>query len=185
MPRATERAAEGALLIALRVRPLGPRSETEDDRGACMPYLIIAHDHPGMDVSARSFARLIAPTSRPRAQSCWYRVPSLAKVTIRLKVAPHSSIPMILMRPSDLKLKIRMLRQASENPVALPPGWARLSTIPAPTGGRRLNQGVEHSLEIERRAANNLEHICGRGLLLPVRFLRHARHKTGKMRTPQ
>jgi hypothetical protein len=40
--------------------------------------------------------------------------PSLAKVTIRLKVAPHSSIPMILMRPSDLKLKIRMLRQASE-----------------------------------------------------------------------
>jgi uncharacterized protein len=23
--------------------------KTEDDRGECMPYLIIAHDHPGMD----------------------------------------------------------------------------------------------------------------------------------------
>ena len=32
--------------------------------------------------------------------------------------------------------------------------------------GGRLDQGVEYCLEIERRAANDLEHIGGCGLLL-------------------
>src|SRR5262249_199048 len=32
--------------------------------------------------------------------------------------------------------------------------------------GRRLDQGIQHALQVERRAADHLEHVRGSGLLL-------------------
>ena len=37
---------------------------------------------------------------------------------------------------------------------------------PHDRAGRRLDQRVQHGLQIEGRAADDLEHVCGRGLLL-------------------
>jgi len=50
--------------------------------------------------------------------------------------------------------------------LAHPDTAAKNAHIRSAQPGRRLNQGVEHSPEIERRATNNLKHICGRGPLL-------------------
>jgi uncharacterized protein len=68
-----------------------------------MPYLIIAHDHPGMDVKREELREV--HRTHLAAQGAKLLV-SGALLSEGDNKMPHSSIPRILMRPSDLKLKI-------------------------------------------------------------------------------
>src|SRR5262245_50183705 len=60
--------------------------------------------------------------------------------------------------------RIPVCRLSAEKPVAF--RATKISHVRLTQPRSRLKQGVEYDLQIEGRAADDLEHVCGGGLLL-------------------